>query len=184
MAQTHNPKIKSPTLLQLGHQVPLCCSLLLVSGNNSHTVSYPCQVYTMSWYITECSPPWAYCPGSPPKMITVLWTIFLVLSHPPMAGLFHSQKFTPLSPLFFSFLFFSFLFFSFLFFSFPFFSFLFFSFFFLRFYLFIYERHRERERDRNRHRESEKQAPCREPDTGLDPGSSGSYHRLKAALNH
>ena len=31
--------------------------------------------------------------------------------------------------------------------------------------------------------EGEKQAPCREPDTGLDPGSPGSHHRPKAAPN-
>ena len=43
--------------------------------------------------------------------------------------------------------------------------------FFLRFYLFILERHRERQR--HRHRQREKQAPCREPDVGLDPGSPG-----------
>ena len=36
--------------------------------------------------------------------------------------------------------------------------------------LFIHERHRERERSRDRQRE--KQAPCREPDVGLDPGLS------------
>ena len=41
------------------------------------------------------------------------------------------------------------------------------------FYLFIHERHSQRE----------KQAPCREPDTGLDPGSPGSHPGLKAALN-
>ncbi|XP_072690185.1 tRNA wybutosine-synthesizing protein 3 homolog isoform X1 [Canis lupus baileyi] len=35
-------------------------------------------------------------------------------------------------------------------------------------------RHRERERERQRHRQREKQAPCREPDVGLDPGSPGS----------
>ena len=52
----------------------------------------------------------------------------------------------------------------------------------LRFYLFIHERHREGERQR--HRQREKQAPCREPDVGLDPGSPGSGPRLKAALNH
>ena len=51
-------------------------------------------------------------------------------------------------------------------------------FFFLRFYLFI---HRDRERERQRHRE--KQAPCREPDVGLDPGSPGSRPGLQAALN-
>ena len=45
-----------------------------------------------------------------------------------------------------------------------------FFFFFLRFYLFIHERHRERERQR--HRQREKQAPCREPNMGFDPGAS------------
>ena len=39
---------------------------------------------------------------------------------------------------------------------------------------------RERERDRQR----EKQAPCREPDVGLDPGCPGSGGPgLKVALN-
>ena len=38
--------------------------------------------------------------------------------------------------------------------------------------LFIYDRHRERETQR--HRRREKQAPCGEPDVGLDPGSPGS----------
>ena len=46
---------------------------------------------------------------------------------------------------------------------------------FLRFYLFIHERHRVRHR--------EKQAPRREPNMGLDPGSPGSHPRPKAALN-
>ena len=55
--------------------------------------------------------------------------------------------------------------------------------FFLRFYLFIHERQRERERERQRHRQREKQAPCREPDVGLDPESPGSYPGLKAAPN-
>ena len=41
----------------------------------------------------------------------------------------------------------------------------------------------ERERERGRHRPREKQAPCREPDVGLDPGSLGSHPGLKAALN-
>ena len=31
------------------------------------------------------------------------------------------------------------------------------------------ERERERERGRQRHKQREKQAPCREPDVGLDP---------------
>ena len=33
-------------------------------------------------------------------------------------------------------------------------------------------------------RQREKQAPRREPDMGLDPGSPGSPPRLKVALNH
>ena len=41
--------------------------------------------------------------------------------------------------------------------------------------LFIYER----ERERQRHKQREKQAPCREPDVGLDPGSPGSHPWLK-----
>ena len=53
--------------------------------------------------------------------------------------------------------------------------------FFKRFYLFIYERHRETERQR--HMQKEKQAPCREPDMGLDPRSPGSCPGLKAVLN-
>ena len=36
--------------------------------------------------------------------------------------------------------------------------------------------------ERQRHRQREKQAPCREPDVGLDPGSTGSHLGLKAAL--
>ena len=34
-----------------------------------------------------------------------------------------------------------------------------------------------------RHRQREKQAPRREPNVGLDPGSPGSHPRLQAALN-
>ena len=52
---------------------------------------------------------------------------------------------------------------------------------FKRFHLFIHERCRERERQR--HRQGEKQAPCREPDMGLDSESPGSCPGLKAALN-
>ena len=37
---------------------------------------------------------------------------------------------------------------------------------------FIHERQRERGRDK---RQREKQAPCREPDVGLDPGTVGSH---------
>ena len=34
-----------------------------------------------------------------------------------------------------------------------------------------------------RDRQREKQAPCREPDVGLDPGSPGSHRRLQVAPN-
>ena len=50
--------------------------------------------------------------------------------------------------------------------------------FFLRFYLFTHERHTQRERQR--HRQREEQAPCREPDVGLDPRTPGSHPELKA----
>ena len=39
---------------------------------------------------------------------------------------------------------------------------------------------RDTERERQRHRQREKQAPCREPDVGLDPGSPESYPGPKA----
>ena len=42
--------------------------------------------------------------------------------------------------------------------------------------LFIYERQTERGKTEQR----EKQAPCREPDVGLDPQTSGSHPELKA----
>ena len=45
-------------------------------------------------------------------------------------------------------------------------------------YLFICERHRERERQRYRQRE--KQAPCSEPDVGLDLRTWGSRPEPKA----
>ena len=48
--------------------------------------------------------------------------------------------------------------------------------FFLTFYLFIPETQRER----LRHRQREKQAPCGEPDAGLDPRTPGSRPELKA----
>ena len=41
---------------------------------------------------------------------------------------------------------------------------------------FIHEIHRERKRQKQR----EKQAPCREPDEGLDPSTPGSHPELKA----
>lgn len=39
---------------------------------------------------------------------------------------------------------------------------------------------RERERETHRHGQREKQAPCREPDAGLDPRTPGSHCGLKA----
>ena len=39
---------------------------------------------------------------------------------------------------------------------------------------------RDTNRERQRHRQREKQAPCREPDVGLDPRTLGSYPGLKA----
>ena len=55
--------------------------------------------------------------------------------------------------------------------------------FFLFIYIFLFMIVTERERERQRHRQREKQAPCREPDVGLDPRSPGSCPGLKAALN-
>ena len=49
-------------------------------------------------------------------------------------------------------------------------------FFILIFYLFIHERHRERQRQQRQ----EKQAPCKEPHMGLDPGTLGSHPELKS----
>ena len=40
-----------------------------------------------------------------------------------------------------------------------------------------------RDRERRRPRQREKQAPCKEPDAGLDPRSPGSRPGLKAVLN-
>ena len=39
---------------------------------------------------------------------------------------------------------------------------------------------RERGRERRRHRQREKQAPCREPYVGLDPGTPGSQPEPEA----
>ena len=50
-------------------------------------------------------------------------------------------------------------------------------------YLFMKETHTQGERERERDRQREKQAPCREPDVGLDPRSPGSRPGLQAALN-
>ena len=46
--------------------------------------------------------------------------------------------------------------------------------------LFIYSWETQRERGRQRHRQREKQAPHREPDAGLDPGTVGSHPEPKA----
>ena len=39
---------------------------------------------------------------------------------------------------------------------------------------------RDRERERQRHRQREKQAPCKEPDVGLNPRTLGSCPEPKA----
>ena len=49
--------------------------------------------------------------------------------------------------------------------------------------LFMRDTHTQRERERHKHRQREKQAPCREPDGGLHPGSLGSHPGPKAELN-
>ena len=44
-----------------------------------------------------------------------------------------------------------------------------------------------RDRERQRHRQREKQAPCEEPDVGLDPGTPGSHPEPRAdaqSLSH
>ena len=56
--------------------------------------------------------------------------------------------------------------------------------FFFRFYLLMRDTEGEGERVQQRHRQREKQAPCKESDVGLDPGSPGSGPGLKAELNH
>ena len=45
------------------------------------------------------------------------------------------------------------------------------------------EREREREAETQRHRQREKQAPCREPNVRLNPGTPGSCPGPKAELN-
>ena len=42
------------------------------------------------------------------------------------------------------------------------------------------DRQRERETETDRHRRREKQAPCREPDVGLNLGTPGSRSEPKA----
>ena len=39
---------------------------------------------------------------------------------------------------------------------------------------------RDTQKERQRHRQGEKQAPCREPNAGLDPGIPGSHPEPKA----
>ena len=39
---------------------------------------------------------------------------------------------------------------------------------------------RDTQRERQKHRQREKQAPCGEPDAGLDPGTLGSHPEPKA----
>ena len=57
-------------------------------------------------------------------------------------------------------------------------------FFFFKDFIYLFMRDRERERERERKGQREKQAPCREPDVGLNPRFPGSYPRLKVALSH
>ena len=48
---------------------------------------------------------------------------------------------------------------------------------------FIYLFMRDTDTERGRHRQREKQAPHREPNVGLNPGSPGSHPGLKVAPN-
>ena len=50
-------------------------------------------------------------------------------------------------------------------------------------YLFMRHTHTHTHTQRQRQRHREKQAPCREPDVGLDPGSPGLHPGLQAAPN-
>ena len=47
-------------------------------------------------------------------------------------------------------------------------------------FIYLFMREREREREREKPRQGKKQAPCREPNVGLDPGTPGSLPGLKA----
>ena len=53
---------------------------------------------------------------------------------------------------------------------------------FKKYFIYLFMRHTHTHTHTERQRQ--KQAPCREPDVGLDPGSPGSQPRLKAMLNH
>ena len=46
--------------------------------------------------------------------------------------------------------------------------------------MYLFMRDTQRERQRQRQRQREKQAPCRETDVGLDPGTLGSCPGPKA----
>ena len=48
------------------------------------------------------------------------------------------------------------------------------------FFLILFIHEREREREAQRHREREKQAPCRELNVGLNPGTPGPHPGPKA----
>ena len=52
--------------------------------------------------------------------------------------------------------------------------------FFLKDFIYLFMRDTQREREGQRCRQREKQAPCREPHVGLNPGSPGSGPGLKA----
>ena len=41
---------------------------------------------------------------------------------------------------------------------------------------------RDRERERERYRQRQKQAPCRQPDVGLDPRTPGSHPEPKVDI--
>ena len=47
-------------------------------------------------------------------------------------------------------------------------------------FIYLFMRIHREERERQRHRQREKQAPCREPDVGLDPGFPGLCPGQKA----
>ena len=51
---------------------------------------------------------------------------------------------------------------------------------FLKKHTFIHSFIHSSERERQRHMQGEKQAPCKEPDVGLDPGTPGSHPELEA----
>ena len=54
--------------------------------------------------------------------------------------------------------------------------------FFFKDFIYLFMRDTDREKEAETQTE-EKQAPCRKPDTGLDPGSPGSHPGLEAVKN-